>query len=177
MRTTELLALGVTPKELRGPRWRTPFRGVHTPAVASPTSPAQRVLDAAELLPARGAIGGWAAGWLLGATDLDGRGRSGRETEELVVVVPRGHHPAPRPGIRFIRCQVAEDDLTIVDGIVVTNATRTAFDLARSGSVEDGLVATDVLCRQLHLAPSDLVHYAHQHRRLRGHPSPVRSCP
>ena len=107
LRTTERLALGVTPKELRGPRWRTPFRGVHTPAVASPTPPAQRVLDAAELVPAGGAIGGWAAGWLLGATDLDGPGRSGRETEEVVVVVPRGHHPTPRPGIRFIRCQVA----------------------------------------------------------------------
>jgi hypothetical protein len=88
LRTSHLLALGVTPKELRGPRWRSPFRGVHTPAVPSPLSPAQRVQDAAELVPAGGAIGGWAAGWLLGATDLDGRGRSGREPEDLVVVVP-----------------------------------------------------------------------------------------
>ena len=170
LRTTDLLALGVTPKELRGPRWRTPFRGVHTPAIANPSSPAQRVLDAAELVPAGGAIGGWAAGWLLGATDLDGRGRSGRETEDLVVLVPRGHHPTPRPGIRFIRSDLADDDLTIVDGIVVTNAIRTAFDLARRAGIEDGLVATDVLCRQLHLAPALVLSYAQQHRRLRGSP-------
>lgn len=170
LRTTDLLALGVTPKELRGPRWRTPFRGVHTPAVASPTSPAQRVRDAAELVPAGGAIAGWAAGWLLGATDLDGRGRSGREVEDLVVFVPRGHHPTSRPGIRFVRSQLADDDITFVDGIVVTNAIRTAFDLARRGSIEDGLVATDVLCRQLHLAPAHVLHYTERHRRLRGSP-------
>jgi hypothetical protein len=170
VRTSDLLALGVTPKELRGPRWRTPFRGIHTPVVASPTSPGQRVRDAAELVPEGGAIGGWAAGWLLGATDLDGRGRSGRETQDLVVAVPRGHHPTPRPGIRFIRSHLADDDITIADGIVVTSATRTAFDLARTGSVEDGLVATDVLCRQLHVSPARVLDYAEQHRRLRGSP-------
>jgi hypothetical protein len=101
---------------------------------------------------------------------LDGRGRSGRETEDLVVVVPRGHHPAPRRGIRFVRSELADEDCTIVDGIAVTNAIRTAFDLARNGSIEDGLVAADVLCRQLRLAPAWVLDYAERHRRLRGSP-------
>lgn len=76
-----------------------------------------------------------------------------------------------RHGLRArIRSQVADDDLTIVDGIVVTNATRTAFDLARRASIEDGLVATDVLCRELHVPPAHVLHYAQRHRRLRGSP-------
>jgi len=170
LRTTDLLALGVSPKELRGPRWRTPFRGVHTPSVALPVSPAQRVLDAAELVPAGGAIGGWAAGWLLGATDLDGRGRSGREREDILIVVPPRHHPASREGIRFVRTPLAERDVTMVDGLVVTTALRTGFDLARSTDLEEGLVATDVLCRQLGLAPTDLLEYALRHPRLEGSP-------
>lgn len=169
-RTTDLLALGVTKKELRGPRWRAPFRGVHTPAVPSLMSPAQRVRDAAELVPPGGAIGGWAAGWLLGAVDLDGRGRSGHELDDLVVIVPRSHHPTPRPGIRFVRSRLTDDDVTTVDGLVVTNEVRTAFDLARRGNLEEGLVATDALCRQLRLAPARILDYTEQHRRLRGSP-------
>ena len=170
LRTTDVLALGVTAKELRGPRWRAPFRGVHSPVVPDPASPAQRVLDAAELVPPGGAIGGWAAGWLLGATDLDGRGRSGLESEDIVIVVPRGHHPASREGIRFVRTALADSDVIMVDGLVVTTAVRTGFDLARSTDVEEGLVATDVLCRQLGLAPAGLLEYAEQHPRLEGSP-------
>jgi len=170
LRTTDLLALGVTKKELRGPRWRAPFFGVHSPVVPDPAAAAQRVLDAAELVPAGGAFGGWAAGWLLGATDLDGRGRSANESADVVVMVPRRHHPTPRDGIRYVRCQLTDDDLSTVDGLVVTNAVRTAFDLARGSNVEEGLVATDVLCRALGLAPARVLDYAPRHPRLRGSP-------
>jgi len=170
LRTTDLIALGVTPKELRGPRWRAPFRGVHSPAVPALSRPDQRILDAAVLVPPGGAIGGWAAGWLLGATELDGRGRSGHEREDILIVVPPRHHPASRDGIRFVRTPLADSDVTTVDGLVVTTAVRTGFDLARSTDLEEGLVATDVLCRQLGLAAAGLLEYAEQHPRLEGSP-------
>ena len=81
LRTGELLSLGISPEELRGPRWRQPFHGVHAPTVPDEDDPLQRIQDAAALVPPGGALGGWAAGHLLGADDLDGRGRSGRERE------------------------------------------------------------------------------------------------
>ena len=170
LRTADLLALGVSPEELRGPRWRSPFRGHHTPMVASPESPRQRILDVVELIPPGGAIAGWSAGFLLDATELDGRGRSGRETLDVVVMVPRGHHPSPRDGVRFLRSALAEDDVVEVDGVPVTGRVRTAFDLARGSTAEEGLVDTDILCRQLALEPASVLAYAEEHAGLRGAP-------
>jgi hypothetical protein len=170
LRTSELLALGVSPDELRGPRWRSPYRGVHAPALPEPPSPTQRIADALELVPTGGAVAGWAAGHLLGVSDLDGRGRSGRESQDIVIVVPTATHPTPRPGIRYRRWALCADDLVEVAGVCVTTAVRTAFDLARSSSVEDGLVATDMLCRQLALDPAVVRDYLEAHPRKRGVP-------
>ena len=58
LRTTDLIGLGIGPDEPSGPRWRNPFRGVHTPAVGDPAATAQRILDVVELIPAGGALSG-----------------------------------------------------------------------------------------------------------------------
>lgn len=170
LRTADLMALGISPDELRGPRWRSPFHGVHTPVVGDPGDPRQRILDVVELVPSGGAIGGWSAGHLLGVAELDGRGRSGREAQDVVIVVPPGCHPARRDGVRFVRCPLTDDDLVEVDGVVVTGPLRTGFDLARGSTVEEGLVATDALCRRLGLAPALVLDYALRHPRSRGVP-------
>ncbi len=170
LRTSDLLSLGVTPDELRGPRWRQPFHGVHAPAVPDEADPIQRIQDAAALLPPGGALGGWAAGHLLGAADLDGRGRSGHDREVVLIVVPLSCHPTPRPGVRFVRSALADDDLVEIDGIRATAALRTCFDVARGSSVEEGLVGADIMCRQVGLEPADAQEYAEQHPRMRGLP-------
>jgi hypothetical protein len=69
-------ALGIREHELDGPLWRHAFRGVHVWARAE-AGTMQRILEAAELLPPEGAIGGWAACHLFGADNLDGRNFSG----------------------------------------------------------------------------------------------------
>jgi hypothetical protein len=170
LRTSDLLLLGVSPDELRGPRWRQPFHGVHAPAVQDEDDPRQRIQDAAALVPPGGALAGWAAGHLLGADELDGRGRSGHVLQKLVIVVPPSCHPAPRPGIRFVRSALGDGDVVEIDGIRVTAALRTCFDLARSSSVEEGLVRADIMCRQVGLEPADVQQYTEQHPRMRGLP-------
>lgn len=170
LRTGELRTLGVTRGELAGPRWRAPFHGIRSPAVADAAPPLQRLLDVAEIVPAGGAIGGWGAAHLLGATELDGRGRSGREREDVLVLAPRPHHHAARPGVRFLRSRLEDGDVVDVGGIPVTGAVRTAFDLARASTVENGMVATDVLCRMLGLQPAEVVLYLEEHPRFRGVP-------
>jgi hypothetical protein len=138
--------------------------------VGDSDSPLQRLLDVAEIVPAGGAIGGWGAARLLGATELDGRGRSGRERQDVMVLAPRPHHQAYRPGVRFLRSRLDEGDVVEVQRIRVTGAVRTAFDLARASTVEAGMVATDVLCRALGLEPASVMLYLEGHPRFRGVP-------
>ncbi len=170
LRTADLRSLGVSADELRGPRWRSPFRGFHTPSIPGPPPPAQRLADAVALVPPGGAVAGWAAAHLLGASELDGRGRSGHDSEDIVIVVPRSTHLTVRAGVRYRRWALADDDLREVAGTRVTSPIRTAFDLARASTVEEGLVATDIACRQLGIDPRDVEEYLRAHPRKRGVP-------
>jgi hypothetical protein len=168
--TAALRELGVTRGELAGPRWRTPFRGIHTPAVAPGAAPLQRIHDAAPLVPAGAAIGGWAAGYLLGAHDLDGRGLDGRQREAVVILVPRSCHLRDRDGVRFVRTSLADDDRRDIDGIPVTGLVKTTFDLARSRDLEGAVVAADAMARQVGVDPLSVREYARRHPRMRGVP-------
>ena len=173
LRAAELRRLDVTPDELRGPRWRSPFRGVHAPESQAPTDPSlQRILDAAELVPRGSALGGWAAGRLLGVAESDGLGRTGKQMEPVVIVVPDDlQHVAPRAGVRFVRSRFCAADRQCVRGIWVTTPLRTTFDLVRwSRRVEDGLVAADLMARRLGIDARRLARYAHEHPRFRGSP-------
>ena len=169
LRTAELYALGVGRGELAGPGWRNPFRGVHRPE-APTDGPLQRVYDAAELLVPGAAIGGWAAGYLLGAHELDGLGRAGREPEPVMLLTPTRQHPCPRPGVRTFRSKLDPDDVVEINGIPVTAPLRTAFDLARASSLEDGVVAVDALARAARIDLHHLAGYVRRHPRFRGVP-------
>jgi hypothetical protein len=168
MRTGRLLDLGVTRGELAGPRWRAPYRGIRTPQVSSPDEPLQRIYDAADLLPVGGAIGGWAAAYLLGAAEIDGRGRSGREREVIRLVIPPKLHLAPRDHVAYWRSALGPGDVSEVDGVPVTAPLRTAFDLARTRSLEDAVVTLDSLARQLGVPPGAVADFARQHPAYRG---------
>ena len=170
LRTRELLALGVGRGELAGPGWRNPFRGVHRPDVPGDGGPLRRVYDAAELLVPGAAIGGWAAAHLLGATAFDGLGRGGRVPQPVLLLTPRRQHPCPRAGIRTFRSTLAPDDVVEVDGIRVTSPLRTAFDLARASTLEDGVVAVDALSRAARIDLHQLSGYVRRHPRFRGVP-------
>ena len=159
----------VTADELRGPGWRSPFRGILAPAGDAGDPALQRILDAAELMPTDGAFVGWSAGRLLGACELDGRGRSGRQVEPVLIGVPTYvQHVAPRDGVRFVRSRFAPDDVVEVRGVRVSRDVRTTFDLMRWHGPEDALVLGDVMARWLGVDPGAVMEYARSHGRLRG---------
>ena len=176
LRTALLLETGVTRGELAGPRWRAPHRGVRSPQVAQPDDPLQRIYDAAELVPPGGALAGWAAAYLLGATDLDGRGRSGRDREPIRIVIPRELHLVPRERVVYWRSVLGPGDVREVGGIPVTAPLRTAFDLARTHPLENAVVALDVIGRQLGVAPAAVDEFLRAHRRFRGVPVGLRAA-
>jgi hypothetical protein len=138
----------------------------------------QRIYDAAETLPCRGAVGGWAAGHVLGATDLDGLGFSGKIQEPLPLLLPTRLHLAPREGVVHWRSPLGDEDLVEIDGVRVTKPVRTAFDVGRrSRTLERAVVSLDVMARQLGVSADDVARYADKHPRARGRPLLKRALP
>ncbi|GAB3461835.1 hypothetical protein AB1207_07205 [Kineococcus endophyticus] len=166
-RRATLRALGVTDGQLRASAYRSPFRGVHADA-SIPPSVERRIRDVVPLLPPGAAVGGWAAAWWHGARDLDGVGRDGELP--VLVCVPRTRSVRPRPGLRVLRSDLATEEVTVVRGVPVTSAVRTAVDLARlSGEPRRGVIAVDALwAAGATTGPAVLAHL--DERRLRGTP-------
>lgn len=137
--------LGVGWRELAGPLWRSPYRGVHVWSVTDPEDPQQRALDAAGLLPSAGALGGWAAARVGGVVELDGRSDGLRLPVPLCL--PPGLSRRRGRAISVWHSPLHPDDVTEVGGIRVTVPVRTAFDLARTGPLVHSVVALDLLSR------------------------------
>lgn len=72
----DLLAAGVGPHGLAGPRWRRCLRGWYVPAAAGVAAdglhPIQRILDVVPLLSRGDVLTGWAAAYAHGVRELDG---------------------------------------------------------------------------------------------------------
>ncbi len=91
---------GVTPDMLRGPRWTRAARGFYRPADAGVSTPTQRILDVAALLPAGAVIGGWAAAYALGVDWLDGLDHLTLEPLPVTVVLPPRMRRRSLPGVQ-----------------------------------------------------------------------------
>lgn len=165
------LDMGLSPAELRGPLWEKPWRGVRIWAGTEMT-PRIRAQSAGLLLPddgETGAVGGWGAAHLLGATEIDGLAANG--VTPLPVPLYPTHRLRPRPGIVLWRSQLTAGDVVTADGVRVTSAERTAFDLGRRArGVRDCVVTLDQVLRCLDLPLDQLVAYTERHRRWRGVP-------
>ena len=136
----------VTRSQLRGPRFRRLFPDVYLPANVPPTL-AVRSRGAYLLVAERGALAGYSAAELLGVRiaprDADAE------------VVSREDLRVCR-GLRVHREQLADDEVETMDGLAVTSALRTAYDLARWSTLVEGVVAADALGQIGHFGPDAL---------------------
>ncbi|MFN8078935.1 MAG: hypothetical protein U0Q19_05155 [Kineosporiaceae bacterium] len=146
----ELAAGGVGDGELRGPLWVRTNQGLWAWAgseVGGGLSPSERIRRVAPLTGDRGALGGWAAAHLLGHVELDGVGPG-----ETVLPVPLCLPPSMRcrrtRDVRVVRSDFGEDEVTIVDGVRVTDRVRTAADLIRfTRPLGRAVMALDIMLR------------------------------
>ncbi|MGZ4590809.1 MAG: hypothetical protein ACXV2I_08465 [Actinomycetes bacterium] len=167
----DLSLLQVGWREIRGPLWRTPYRNVHVWSATDPSTGLQRALDASLLLPDVGALGGWAAARVAGIRELDGRGVSGEDQSPVLLCLPPTHRVRRGPSVRPLRSPLLAEDVVEVDGVPVTSALRTAFDLGRaSGSLEESVVALDVLARGNPGFLDEVAGYALERPRWQGVP-------
>ncbi len=155
--STAVAAGRVTPKELRGPRFRRLFPDIYVTA-ASPDDLATRSL-AAQLLTDGAVLGGWSAAELLGASCGPPHAPA-----ELVVPGPL----RAQPGLVVRRDTLTADEITRVGGVLVTTGPRTAYDLARRPDRVAAVVAVDALSRTCGFAPTDVLHLARRHPGARG---------
>lgn len=159
----------VTPKQLRGPRFRPVVRGVFVAAHVPDTfllrcEAAAVAVGAIGAGSGRAALCGWAAAEMLGA-DCAPRG------VPVEVVVALGHRRS-RPGLVLrhrdipaadvvtgVRIPVPGGRRRYVPGrtVVTTSPLRTAFDLACRVGRTDAVIALDALARVGGHAPADVL--------------------
>lgn len=88
----ELEKRGVSRAVVRGPKWRRTSYGCFVPTDAGTVdgvrTPLQRIIEASPLVPASGALTGWASAYLAGVTPLDGLDSETRK--ELAVPICLG---------------------------------------------------------------------------------------
>jgi very-short-patch-repair endonuclease len=158
-RGSAAVALGLlTPKMLRGPRFRRLFPDVYVSACVE-TDLTVRSLAAHVLVHGRGVLAGYSAAEMLGAS-------CGPADSPAEIVVP--HRVRGRPGLRVREDVLPPDEITVVGGVPVTSALRTAFDLGRRSPVVEAVVAVDALARVAGFAPPDLVSFGYRHLGARG---------
>lgn len=136
---------GPTRAQARGSSWLKEAHGLYLPAGRDPSLAVdQRIVTAAAVTPAGGAITGWAALRWGGARHLDGtRGR-------IVLPVPLAVPPSTcdgRPGItvsaeRHLRSQLIE-----VDGLTLSSyVAATVYEVCHAPSLLDAVAMIDRAC-------------------------------
>jgi hypothetical protein len=162
-----LRARGVTPGEIRGPRWQRTSRGFYVPA-GTPDSPWQRVANAGVRLPGAGAVGTWAAAGLHGVEWCDGFGPDGRTPLPITLYVGQEGH------IRGLGCEVSQEPLPphevcVRFGLRCTVPLRTSFDGMRlAADLVEAVVFGDMMLALDLVEPGGLRCYVERHPRWRG---------
>lgn len=75
-----------------------------------------------------------------------------------------------RPGLVVRFDELLSDEIVRRDGVAVTSALRTAFDLARSRERDDAVIALDALARVGRFPPRRVVRLGYRHMGARGKP-------
>lgn len=154
---SEAIAAGaLTPYQLRT-RFSAVYRDVYI-AEGVELSAAARARAAWLWSQRRGVVAGHSASALLGARWV----RSGRPAELM-----HDNRHAP-PLIHVWSDRLDDDEVTVIDGVPVTNRARTALDLARRFPADTAVPAIDALARATNLKMADVELLADRYRSRRG---------
>jgi very-short-patch-repair endonuclease len=128
----------LTPAQLRSAAWQRLRRDVYADATLPQTHELYAV-GVSLVMPKEAVFGGLTAAMLWGARDLV------TAEDDVEVVVPPGVRWSPGPGV-VVRCAAGTADV-VADrhGLRRTGRVRTAVDLIRRGTLDDGVVLLDRL--------------------------------
>ena len=167
-RNASCAEVGLTSKHVRGAlaerRLRTMFRGVSVDATVSDTREL-RIAAIKLVAPAYAVVSDCSASWLYG---VDTYRPSERFDLGPSLVVPHGRTRIDRSNVRCRQAIIPDADVTEIDGVLVTNPTRTASDLMRKLWPPYALAAADGLAHAGLVDPTELWHYVARLKGYRG---------
>ncbi len=112
----------------------------------------QRILDAAPLIPATGALSGWAAAYVLGVDALDGLDPFTMDPLPLRVNLGGTAGRVNQNGIVYVRDRLGASHRSVQHRLTVTTPARTAFDGARcAADLVEAVVFLDMVAHALEL--------------------------
>jgi very-short-patch-repair endonuclease len=149
----------VTPGRLRGRTYERLHPDIYRRRTAAAPSFAELSFGAGLLVEGHGVVSGYSAAELLGA------GCAPRHAPAEVTVT---HRVRAQPRLRVHRDTLEPADIVEVDGLLVTSAQRTAYDLARWHTHDDGVVAVDMLANKGGFEPADLATFLTRYPGARG---------
>ncbi len=115
------------------------------PAHVDPNLPEQRVAEQAVRLPRGGAVTGWAAGLLLGATYLDGLAPDGVTQLPVPLAIGTAGNVRRDRGAVLLRDRLPLAEVTTVRGLPCTIPERAAFDGMRvAADLTEAVVLMDM---------------------------------
>lgn len=149
----------VTRDVLRGPRFVRILPDVYVAAGQEPDLEL-RSHAAYRYVEGRGVLSGYSAAEVLGAS-------CGPQDAPAEVTVPRGKQ-REHPGLLVRRAVLAPGEIRDVGTLRTTTPLRTAYDLARRGTLVERVVAVDALSRRHGFAPDLLLNFVVHFPRARG---------
>lgn len=161
---------GPTRMQARGRRWRRVSRGRYVPVGVDGSRPEQRIVEAADVLPAYGAVTGWAALRWAGGFWFDGL-TAGGTSEQPVALAVAHHDIRPQPGIEVSQEHLDRRDLTTLDGLPLTIAERSLlFEMRHARSDRDAVVAFGMAAYNDLVSSEELTCFLDRHRGWSGTP-------
>lgn len=162
--------LGPTKAQAVGPHWRRTSRGLYVPSDVDGTDVAQRVVEAAAVLPAYGGVTGWAALAWMGGSWFDGHESDG-VTRLPVWLATACDDIRDQPGIRVSGERLNPADLVSVDTLSVTTAVRSVvFEMRYAASMRAAVVVADMAMQADLVSTDELRAYALRHPGWTGIP-------
>jgi hypothetical protein len=157
---------GLTKKRARGPRWRRTGPGLYVPAELELTVE-QRIVEAAALLPAFGAVTGWAALRWWGGAWFTGRAADLSPIDiELCCDYRR-----PQPGILVCEEGMDPSEMAVLDAVRVTDPVRSVcYSMRYAPSVRAAVRAFDMAAYNDLVSLAEVAAYAECHSGWTGIP-------
>ena len=167
---------GPTKAQASGPRWRRVALNRYVPAAVAPTTPEQRVVEAAALLPPGGAVTGWAALRLAGAAYFDGR--DGAASAPVMLAVGPGRGRRHRDGIHWCYESFGRDEVVRLCGVPCLHPRRALFDeMRRLPTWREAVVAVDMAAAAQVTSVDRVARYLETHRGFRRSPTVAAALP
>lgn len=157
-RTDPSGAVGPTPGQARGPRWRRVAPGYYVPAATDSTGRDQRIVEAMTGVPTDAALTGWASlGWR-GARWFEGLAADGRSRLDVPVALHTLRGMRRRSGVALSEDWLLPADVERIDGLRVTIPERAvAYEACRGQTLLAAVGVIDMA------AAADLVDLATLH--------------